>query len=87
MLAVGDDQMIELFGPGTGGRAPTNPPVVAFEVDDVAAAREELMGRKVATIGDIGRWNGFEWLYFRGPDDHVYVVKKTPPPGSGTAPA
>jgi hypothetical protein len=27
------------------------------------------------------RWNGFEWLYFRSPDGHLFSVKKTPPPG------
>jgi catechol 2,3-dioxygenase-like lactoylglutathione lyase family enzyme len=81
MLGVGDDQLLELFGPGTQGRALTVPPVVAFEVDDVAAAHDELSTRNIELIGDIGRWNGFEWFYFRGPDDHIYAIKKTPPPG------
>jgi|GEM_PF-4106460 len=58
MLAVGDDQMIELFGPGTGGRALTNPPVVAFEVDDVAAAREELMARRLRRSAISGAGTG-----------------------------
>lgn len=81
MLTVGDGQILELFGPGTGGRALTSPPVIAFEVDDVSAAHAELITKGVEVIGDVGAWNGFEWLYFRGPDDHIYAVKKTPPPG------
>lgn len=81
MFQVGDGQLLELFGPGTGGRALTSPPVIAFEVDDVPAAQAELIAKGVEVIGDIGAWNGFEWLYFRGPDGHVYALKKTPPDG------
>ena len=81
MLQVGDGQLVELFGPGTGGRVLTSPPVVAFEVDDVFAAKAELIAKSVEIIGDIGTWNGFEWLYFRGPDGHVYALKKTPADG------
>lgn len=86
MLDLGEGQVLELFGPGTGGRALTSPPAVAFEVDDVAAARDELLEAGVEVIGDIGRWNGFEWLYFRSPEGHVLAVKKTPPPGWETTP-
>ncbi len=82
MLKVGEGQILELFGPGTGGRALTSPPVIAFEVDDVAAARAELITKDVEVIGEVGAWNGFEWLDFCGPDDHIYAVKKTPPSGS-----
>lgn len=81
MLRLPDGQLLEIFGPGTTGRALTAPPVVAFEVDDVGAAQAELIAKGVEVIGDIGSWNGFEWLYFRGPDDRVYSLKKTPPRG------
>jgi catechol 2,3-dioxygenase-like lactoylglutathione lyase family enzyme len=83
MLHVGVDQVLEIFGPGTSGRSKTVTPVVAFEVDDVEAARAELRTQGIELIGDLGRWNGFEWQYFRGPDGHTYAVKKTPPPGWG----
>jgi hypothetical protein len=78
------DSQVEIFGPGTGGRTLTSPPVPAFEVEDVEdveAAREELLVAGVELLGDIGRWNGFEWQYFRGPDGHVFSVKKTPAAG------
>jgi hypothetical protein len=52
--------------------------VVAFEVEDVAAAREELLLHGVEIVGDVGSWNGFEWLKFRGPDGHIYALQKTP---------
>ena len=81
MLHAGPGQIVEIFGEGTKGRALTDPPAIAFEVEDVAAARDELRANGVELIGDIGSWNGFEWLYFRGPEGHVFAVKKTPPAG------
>ena len=81
LLHAGEGHVVEIFGPGTRGRSLTSPPVVAFEVEDVQAARAELLAAGVELIGDIGAWNGFEWLYFRSPDAQVFAVKKTPPPG------
>ncbi|HEY0445381.1 MAG TPA: VOC family protein [Allosphingosinicella sp.] len=81
MLRAGEDQVVEIFGPGSPTSRLTSPPVASFEVEDVAAARAELEGHGVELIGETGAWNGFEWQYFRGPDGHVYAVKKTPPPG------
>jgi len=78
ILSVSDGQVLEVFGPGTRGRELTSPPVVAFEVEDVAAAREELLLHGVGIVGDVGSWNGFEWLKFRGPDGHIFAVQKTP---------
>ena len=81
LLHAGENQIVEIFGGGTRGASLTSPPVAAFEVDDVAAARETLAARGVELIGDIGDWNGFEWQYFRGPEGYVFAVKKTPPRG------
>ena len=81
LLRAGESQIVEIFGSGTRGKALTSPPAIAFEVDDVAAARDELVSKGVEIIGDIGSWNGFEWLYFRGPDGNIFSIKKTPPAG------
>ena len=81
ILSVADGQLLEIFGPGSQGQKLTSPPAIAFEVDDVASARKELLSHKVELIGDIGYWNGFEWLYFRGPEGRIFLVKKTPPAG------
>ena len=82
ILHVGEDgQQLEIFGRAGPGKELNSPPTVAFEVDDVPAARAELIAAGIETIGEIGRWNGFEWQYFRSPDGHVFEVKKTPPPG------
>jgi catechol 2,3-dioxygenase-like lactoylglutathione lyase family enzyme len=81
ILRVSDGQLLEVFGPGTKGYELTSPPVAAFEVDDVVAARDELLAKGVEVIGDIGAWNGFEWAYFRGPAGHIFSIKKTPSAG------
>ncbi len=81
LLHAGKGQIVEIFGAGTRGQALTSPPAIAFEVEDVAAARDELASHGVELIGDIGAWNGFEWAYFRGPDNYVYAIKKTPAAG------
>lgn len=78
MLSVADGQILEVFGPGTQGRKLTSPPVLGFEVDDIAAARDELLRHDVEILGDIGSWNGFEWIKFRGPDGHIFALQKTP---------
>ncbi len=81
ILKVSDGQVLEIFGPGTQGRELTFPPIVAFEVDDVAAARDELLLNDVEILGDIGSWNGFDWLKFRGPDGHIFALQRSPPAG------
>ena len=84
LLRAGD-ALVELFGNDGRGKTLTNPPVAAFEVDNVEAAKAALQAGGVELIGDIGRWNGFEWLYFRSPDGHLFSVKKTPSPGWETS--
>ena len=82
LLRIGDSgQLLELFGREGRGKSLTRNPVPAFEVEDVAAAKHELLANGVELVGDIGAWNGFEWLYFKSPDGHLLSVKKTPPPG------
>lgn len=58
----------ELFGAGGGG------PVPLFEVDDLQAARAELVATGVEVIGEIERDATWEWLTFRGPDGNLYEL-------------
>jgi hypothetical protein len=59
--------------------------VVAFAVDDIVSAREELAAADVELIGDVVWANelfddptmlGFGWFFFRGPDGNVYVIQQ-----------
>lgn len=59
--------------------------LVAFAVDDIAGAREELAAAGVELIGDLV-WaadlsanpdmDGFGWFFFRGPDGNIYVMQQ-----------
>lgn len=80
-LLKAGDAVVEIFANEGRGKSLTAPPVAAFEVEDVVQARGALEAAGVELVGEIGRWNGFEWLYFRGPDGNLFSVKKTPPPG------
>lgn len=76
-------QQVELFGREGRGKTLNTPPTFAFEVDDVRAARTCLVAEGIETVGEIGSWNGHEWLYFRSPDGYLFEVKSSPPgPGS-----
>ena len=83
LLSVAPGQQLEIFGKNGRGKSLNSPPTVAFEVDDVDAVREELLAKGVEVVGEIGAWNGHEWLYFRSPDGFLFEVKKSPKPQSG----
>jgi len=85
ILRIADGQQLEVFGRDGRGKSLNSPPTIAFEVDDVRAARDELARGGAEIIGDIGSWNGHEWLYFRTPDGHLFEVKKSPKPGTGSS--
>jgi len=65
--------------------------VVAFAVDDIVDAREELAASGVELIGELV-WadelfddpslKGFGWFFFRGPDRNVYVMQQDGRPDS-----
>ncbi len=59
--------------------------VVAFAVDDIVGARDELAAAKVEMIGELvwanelfddPKMEGFGWFFFRGPDGNVYVIQQ-----------
>jgi catechol 2,3-dioxygenase-like lactoylglutathione lyase family enzyme len=47
---------------------------VGFEVKDIEAAREELIGRGVEPISEIEAGADSSWCYFRDPQGHVFEI-------------
>ncbi len=86
ILRTDNGDQVEIFGRDGRGKTLNRPPTIAFEVEDVAAAREELIAAGVEPVGEIGSWNGHEWLYFRSPDGYLFEVKKTPRQKKETSP-
>ncbi len=78
ILKTGAGQQLEIFGRDEREKQLTASPVIAFEVDDLEAAREELRAAGIELIGDIGRWNGFTWQYFRSPEGYIFEIKSSP---------
>jgi catechol 2,3-dioxygenase-like lactoylglutathione lyase family enzyme len=73
-----DGDAFQVFGPGDDyheffGRHARGP-VPLFEVDDVQAAREELVRAGIEVIGDIAHDSTWEWIHFRAPDGHLYEL-------------
>jgi catechol 2,3-dioxygenase-like lactoylglutathione lyase family enzyme len=77
ILKTASGQQLEIFGRVDRDKQLTASPVVAFEVDDLEAAREELRVAGIELIGQVGRWNGFAWQYFRSPDGHIFELKSS----------
>jgi catechol 2,3-dioxygenase-like lactoylglutathione lyase family enzyme len=78
ILTVGQGQQLEIFGGDQPGKALTANPVIAFEVDDIQAAREKLRDAGIELIGEVGSAAGFQWQYFRSPDGHIFEIKTRP---------
>ena len=78
ILTVGPGQQLEIFGGDQPGKRLTQNPVIAFEVDDMEAARDELRAAGIELIGEVGEANGFAWQYFRSPDGHIFEIKTVP---------
>jgi catechol 2,3-dioxygenase-like lactoylglutathione lyase family enzyme len=78
ILRTESGQQLEIFGHDERENTLTASPVIAFEVDDIEAARDELLAAGIELIGEIGRWEGFAWQYFRSPDGHIFEIKSSP---------
>ena len=78
ILRTASGHQLEIFGRGEREKLLTSSPVIAFEVDDLEAAREELRLAGIELIGDVGRWEGFAWQYFRSPEGHIFELKSSP---------
>jgi catechol 2,3-dioxygenase-like lactoylglutathione lyase family enzyme len=78
ILKTAAGQQLEIFGRDEREKQLTASPVVAFEVEDLEAARNELLAAGIELIGEVGRWNGFAWQYLRSPDGHIFEIKESP---------
>ena len=78
ILKTASGQQLEIFGRDEREKQLTSSPVVAFELSDLEAACEELRSAGIELIGEVGRWNGFAWQYFRSPEGHVFELKSSP---------
>jgi catechol 2,3-dioxygenase-like lactoylglutathione lyase family enzyme len=70
VYSLPDGALVEVFAPGSGRDHFQTGPVVGFAVEDLAAAREELLHRGIELIGQPGP----TWQHFRGPDGNVYEL-------------
>jgi catechol 2,3-dioxygenase-like lactoylglutathione lyase family enzyme len=78
ILKTASGHQLEIFGGDELEKELTSSPVIAFEVDDLEAARQELRLAGIELIGDVGRSNGFAWQYFRSPEGHIFELKSSP---------
>ncbi len=96
-LESGDRDLVEVYRPGGYDErlfpAGATGPTVAFAVDDLVAAREELIAAGVVIVADIvwaaeafndPRLEGFGWLFFRAPDGNVYALQQDHAPSDST---
>ena len=76
-LASGD--RLEVFGARPGDESFMVAPVAGFLVDDLEAARAELVERGIELLDEIQRAeDGNCWSDFRAPDGHVYELTEQP---------
>jgi len=88
-LESGDRDLLEVYRPGGYDERLLPPgvtgPAVAFAVDDLIAARDELTAAGTEIVADVvwaaeafddSRLEGFGWLFFRAPDGNVYALQQ-----------
>lgn len=71
-------QGFEVFGPRHAGSLRFGWPVLSFDVDSVAQAREELSAKGVEFVTEIlGAPGGRVWTYLRDPDGYLYELSES----------
>jgi catechol 2,3-dioxygenase-like lactoylglutathione lyase family enzyme len=79
-LDLPDASCVEVFGPNDRDHLYfTTGPAVGFLVDDIEAARHELVRHHLELLGaTAGTPGGARWQHFRAPDGYVYEVVEHP---------
>jgi catechol-2,3-dioxygenase len=79
---VGNDSLFELY---SGGKAASQPKgtqeqslVVGFLVEDLDAAVEELRGKGVNIVGEIGKHKDTKWVELSDPEGNKLEIKEVP---------
>jgi catechol 2,3-dioxygenase-like lactoylglutathione lyase family enzyme len=70
-------QLFEVFGAASPYYQHHACPVLAFQVEDVRAARKELESKSVEFVTDVMGNEAEAWTYFRGPDGYLYELWQT----------
>jgi catechol 2,3-dioxygenase-like lactoylglutathione lyase family enzyme len=70
-------QLFEVFGSENRYYSLHSCPVLAFQVEDVRVAKQELESRGVEFVRDIEGSQSEAWTYFRGPDGYLYELWQT----------
>ena len=73
-------QLFEVFGSKSRYYNLHTCPVLAFQVDDVRAARKEMESRGVEFVTSVEGNSSEAWTYFRGPDGYLYELWQTARP-------
>jgi catechol 2,3-dioxygenase-like lactoylglutathione lyase family enzyme len=73
-------QLFEVFGAESRYYELHACPVLAFQVEDVRAARRELELRGVEFVTEVEGGEAEAWIYFRGPDGYLYELWQTTRP-------
>jgi len=71
------EQLFEVFGRKNRYYQFHACPVLAFQVEDVRAARKEIESRGVEFVTDVDGNESEAWTYFRGPDGYLYELWQT----------
>ena len=79
-LEMPSGQLFEVFGSQSRYYPLHACPVLAFQVDNVSAARKELESRGVEFVTDVEGSESEAWVYFRGPDGYLYELWQTKRP-------
>lgn len=74
-------QLLEIYGPSNRQRKEKyqlfNGPVLGFEVEDVGAARQEMVAKGVRFITEVERDpSGDAWAFFLGPEEMLFTIQQ-----------
>ena len=78
-FALPNGDQFEVFSPEHhGGGHPASGVAAAFTVEDVEAARAELLAAGT-DVGEVQSDMGYTWAYFTPPDGNAYLILNEPP--------